>query len=150
MRFGGVLPSDVPAGEAARLASLKADPSLRPTYKPQFVAEAENTFEKATVLNPAYKCLPQGVPRIGAPAEIVQHCDVVIFLHPQGDNNNSPSTFRVISTNNPPHDPDADAMSNGDSIGHWEGDTLVVYVANNIDPDTRLDGEYRSTIRTCM
>lgn len=128
------------AGEAARLASRKADTSLRPKYKPQFVATAENNFERATFLDPAYKCLPQGVPRLGAPTEILQHGDAVVLLYPQGDNNNSLSSFRVIPTNNPPHDPDADSMSNGDSVGHWEGDTLVVDVTN-IDPDTWLDGD---------
>jgi hypothetical protein len=37
-----------------------------------------------------------------------------------------PGTFRIIPTNGGPHPPDPDPTWMGDSIGHWEGDTLVV------------------------
>jgi plastocyanin len=37
-----------------------------------------------------------------------------------------PGTFRSIPTDGGPHSPDPDPTWMGESIGHWEGDTLVV------------------------
>jgi hypothetical protein len=37
-----------------------------------------------------------------------------------------PGAFRVIPTHGGPHPSDLDPTWYGDSIGHWEGDTLVV------------------------
>ena len=37
-----------------------------------------------------------------------------------------PGTFRIIPTDGGAHPTDPDPTSMGDSIGHWDGDTLVV------------------------
>jgi hypothetical protein len=37
-----------------------------------------------------------------------------------------PQTIRMIPTDGRPHPKDPDTSFNGDSVGHWEGDTLVV------------------------
>jgi hypothetical protein len=106
--------------------------SLRPVYKAQFAAQQEKAFINADSLDPSYSCQPQGVPRIGAPNEIVLTPTAAIFLYSARNN------YRVVPTDGRGHNPNADAMAMGDSVGHWEGDTLVVDVVN-FSPDTWID-----------
>jgi hypothetical protein len=46
-----------------------------------------------------------------------------------------PQTIRWIPTDGRPHSEDPDVSFNGESVGHWEGDTLVV---DTIAIDTRM------------
>jgi hypothetical protein len=56
------------------------------------------------------------------------------------------NTFRLVPTDGRPHDPDAEPSYYGDSIGHWEGDTLVVDATDfNDDTWLGLDGWFHST-----
>jgi hypothetical protein len=50
-----------------------------------------------------------------------------------------PGTFRIIPTSGGPHQADLDPTWMGDSIGHWEGDTLVVDIAGFNDK-TEVNG----------
>ncbi len=70
-------------------------------------------------------CLPPGVP--GAtqqpyPLQIVQTPNLVVILY------EAYHLFRVIPTDGRPHPKDLDPTWMGNSVGHWEGDTLVVDV----------------------
>jgi hypothetical protein len=121
------------ARDLSGVAQRKADTAARPSYKPQYVAKAEENFDKAALLDPSFQCRPDGVPRLGAPAEINQTPAAVYFLYNNG-------SYRIVPTDGRQHDPSADAMPNGDAVGHWEGDTLVVDVTN-FDPDTWLDAD---------
>ena len=57
----------------------------------------------------------------------------------------SGNTFRIINVDGRPHDPKADSSYYGDSIGHWEGDTLVVDTTNlNDDTWLGIDGWFHS------
>ena len=96
--------------------------------------------DKQGVLDPAFYCKPQGVPRMGPPSQIVQTPGQVVFLYGTGN------LFRIIPTDGRPHRDDADPSYMGDSIGRFEGaDTLVVDVTNFND-DTWLgsDGYFHS------
>jgi len=126
------------AGNIAGVAAREKNASLRPTYKPEFQAKAKEYFEKAAYFDPAYKCAPPGVPRLGAPTEIVQTPSAVYLLY--ANLVSIPNPYRIIPTDGRQHDPNAEAMANGDAVGRWEGDTLVIDVAN-LDPDTWLDGD---------
>ena len=112
-----------------------ADPSLRPAYKPEYQARVADNFKRQQYLDPAFRCQPEGIPRSGAPKEIVQTPAALYFFYRTLENNNS---FRVIPTDGRPHTKDADGMSDGDAVGRWEGDSLVVDVTNFND-DTWLD-----------
>src|SRR5580765_3738674 len=112
----------------------------KPDYKPELLAKVKELSDKQGVLDPAFYCKPQGVPRMGAPTQIVQTPGQVVFLY--GGSN----LFRVIPTDGRPHRADADPSYMGDSIGRFEGgDTLVVDVTNFND-DTWLgsDGYFHS------
>lgn len=99
----------------------RMDPNL-PVYKPEHWARVEFLDVNGNFEDPEIKCYPDGLPRIGPPSKIVQTPTEMIFLY-QAHN-----TFRVIPTDGRPHDPirSQDLTYYGDSLGTWEGDTLVI------------------------
>jgi hypothetical protein len=85
-------------------------------------------------------CLPRGVPdTIGEPypIQIVQTPSLVVILYEAGE------LFRVIPTDGRPHPKNLDPTWMGNSVGHWDGDTLVVDVTGVNDKVSV--GEYRHT-----
>lgn len=88
----------------------------------------------STVLSdPIYSCYPPGVPRIyllNFPMQIVQVSGQVIMLF-EFDH-----FVRRIYTDGRPHDKDAGPLWMGDSIGKWEGDTLVADTVSFNDKTT--------------
>jgi hypothetical protein len=115
---------------AERDAALRRrmDPN-RPIYKPEFWKKVQDLDYNGNTEDPTFSCMPAGVPRMGPPNKIVQTSDEVIFLY------ESKNQFRVIPTDGRPHDPlkSQDLTLMGDSVGHWEGDTLVVDVIGFVD-----------------
>jgi hypothetical protein len=105
----------------------RADPN-RPIYKAELWDKVQNLDYNRNEMDSYFSCKPPGVPRMGPPARIVQTAKDLILLY-QGLYV-SVNTFRVIPTDGRPHDPIAseDQTWLGDSVGHWEGDTLVVDV----------------------
>lgn len=116
-----------------------ADSSRRPSYKPEFASRQRELMHTASLNDPSIHCYPGGVPRIGAPTEITQTATTVYLLYAGEFDEDITNTFRVIRIG-ASHDPEADLTPDGDSIGWWEGDTLVVS-AVNLDPTTWLDGD---------
>ena len=92
----------------------------------------------STVLSdPIFSCFPPGVPRIyllNFPVQIVQIPGQVIMLF-EFDH-----FVRRIYTDGRSHDKDAGPLWMGDSIGKWEGDTLVADTVSFNDKTT-LDRE---------
>lgn len=75
-------------------------------------------------LGPWADCLPAAVPAVFGVTfewEIVQGVDRLVILY-----DFPPSSNRVIPMDGRPHPVDPDPTWTGDSVGHWEGDTLVV------------------------
>jgi len=86
-------------------------------------------------------CSPTGVPGayfVPYQWEIVQGRDRVVILYEY------PHLFRVIPTDGTPHPADPDPTWMGDSVGRWEGDTLVVDTVGFNDR-TELPGGYKHT-----
>ncbi len=134
-----VLDRDAPEIDARAQPNFKAraaDNSRRPPYKPQFVAKQRELMYTASRIDPGIHCYPKGVPRLGAPTEIVQTPTTVYFFY-AGE-----QAHRIIPIGGR-HNPDQDPLPNGDSIAYWDGDTLVVDVVN-FDSETWLsrDGDY--------
>ena len=130
--------------EAPELGGLPGGmpPLDRPKYKPEFVARVNDLDERQVAEDPILRCENPGLPRIGPPDKIVQTQSEVIFLYDDVNGN----FFRIVPTDGRGHRTDVEATSLGDSIGHWEGDTLVVETVNFND-DTWLidDGSFHST-----
>jgi hypothetical protein len=97
------------------------NPNL-PLYKPEYWERVQHLDVHGNTNDPEMKCYPDGVPRIGPPSKIVQTPAEVILLY---QNHN---TFRIVPTDGRDHDPirSQDLTWNGDSVGRWEGDTLVI------------------------
>jgi hypothetical protein len=100
-----------------------------PLYKPEYWERVQYLDQHGNIEDPEWKCRPPGLPRMGPPNKIVQTTNEVIFLY---QNHN---TFRVIPTDGRTHDPvrAADVTWHGDSVGSWEGDTLVIDVVGFTD-----------------
>jgi len=76
--------------------------------------------------DPTAHCFPQGVPRsmyIPQGVELIQTSDYIVFLFER-------MSWRIVPLDGRPHLPDTMRLWQGDSVGHWEGDTLVVDTAN--------------------
>ncbi|HTI41439.1 MAG TPA: hypothetical protein VL693_06415 [Vicinamibacterales bacterium] len=109
-----------------------ADPN-QPPYKPELKAKVEELARTESKTDTAFFCKPGGVPRIGPPHAILQAPGMpIVFLYQLGAGN----SFRQVPTDTREHDDIALSignMYNGDSIGRWEGNTLVVETVGFID-----------------
>ncbi len=76
--------------------------------------------------DPTAHCFPAGVPRsmyVPTSFQIIQTSGYILILHER-------TSWRIITLNGRAHLPDAIRLWQGDSVGHWEGDTLVVDTTN--------------------
>ena len=126
--------------EAAEPAPARV-PAERPAYKPEFLATVRDLDDRQVEEDPALKCFPPGVPRIGPPDKVVQTPGQVVFLY----NDITGSHFRTVPTDGRGHRMDIGPSYLGDAVGRWEGDTLVVETVN-FNEDTWLtdDGTFHT------
>jgi hypothetical protein len=103
-----------------------------PPYKPELVAKVRDLADRQSKMDPAFYCAPKGFPRVGPPTEIVQVPKTLVFLY-DTVNSSEQNAFRVVSTDGRGHDATLNPSFYGDSIGHWEGNTMVVDVTNFVD-----------------
>ena len=104
------------------------EPDMTPWAKEKFEETKPSNGPRTHTLketdDPVLKyCYPPGTPRIYLqpfPMQIVQTPKEVIILFEYDH------TVRHIYTDGRPHSPDLTPSYMGDSIGHWDGDTLVV------------------------
>lgn len=103
--------------------------SNRPLYKPQYWEMVKENDANANEEDPSNQCMPAGVPRLGPPSYISQTPDHMMFVYPgQGGLIATQTSYRMIPMDGRKHTnlQDLDGSYNGEAIGHWEGDTLVV------------------------
>lgn len=97
-------------------------------YQPWALAERERRQRPENALeDPELHCYNAGVPRqpyIG-PSQILQTADHLVILY------ELTHSYRIITMDGRPHLPKSFHLWQGDSVGHWEGDTLVVETTNN-------------------
>lgn len=98
------------------------EPPVQPKYKPQYQAKVDELNKNQIDTDPAWYCGPPGVPRIGPPHKIMATPkEIAFFYHTLSGN-----FYRIIRMNAAHRD--VEVSAHGDSIGRWEGDTLVVDV----------------------
>src|SRR5712691_10875394 len=143
----GTIYIDVPPAKGGTLPKLDAtlseqlrhqvDPNP-PPYKPEALAKVKELASDTVHTDPAFRCKPLGVPRAGAPRQIVQTPKLTVILYQiDAGDGDQPGSYRLVPTDGRAHRTDVDPSYFGDSIGHWEGDTLVIDVTHFND-DTWL------------
>jgi len=120
---------------ASRRTSLVIEPSdgrvpVRPAAEKRrtdYAAQESDGFE---FMSPWDRCITRGIPGAFFPAgynnayQIVQAPGYVVIHYEMIH------AARVIPTDNRKHLPEAMRFWDGDSVGHWEGNTLVVDITN--------------------
>jgi hypothetical protein len=99
--------------------------AVRPPYQDWMLPKLKELHDRRNIDDPQARCLLVGVPRITyepLPIKIIQTKDEITFLY------ETFHAFRVIPTDGRKHPDDIDPSFMGDSVAHWEGDTLVVDV----------------------
>ena len=108
----------------------------RPLYKPEFWDKVQQLDMWTNKEDPVMTCQPLGLPRQGPPRRIYQTENDITFLYGQfSDAGGGLAEFRVIPTDNREHAPNSEyaATYYGDTVGHWDGDTLVLDSVGFVD-----------------
>jgi hypothetical protein len=94
-----------------------------PMYKPEYWERVRELNDNGSQEDPSYSCGPGGVPRMGAPAEIIQMPKKTIFLYGAWG-----FQVREIPTDGRPHSKESELEGTwmGEGLGSWDGDTFVV------------------------
>ena len=96
-------------------------PPLKPGAEKFRIVRGPNDVRGNTTLGT--DCKPLGVPQSFVtpyPFQIVQTPKLILMVFEY------PNAIRFIPTDGRPHPPDPDPTWMGDSVAHWDGDTLVV------------------------
>ena len=135
-----------PSGATPRTADGKPDfsgvwwaPVTTEPGKPEWLPAAQKVAAERQANNrkdsPQVRCLPSAVLRRGPLVEFVQSKAVIIEM----TDDDSPG-FHHIYLSGHEHPKEPDLLWYGDSVGRWDGDTLVVDRVNFVD-EVWLDGD---------
>ena len=94
-------------------------------YDAKALEKIQEFRRRQNIDDPNGLCLLPGIPRIyqmPMPFKIIQLPNEVIFVH------EAFRGIRIVPTDGRPHPDDVDPAYLGDSVGRWEGDTLVIDV----------------------
>lgn len=127
---------EIPLGPGA--FRPQSQPVLTPAYAAKLKAFNDAKAKGGEQDNPSANCVPPGMPEI-----MGQPYPIEFFFGPgqvaiQAE---AYEQIRHIYTDGRKHKADPDETYNGDSIGHWDGDTLVVDTVG-FTPDTPLGLSY--------
>jgi len=101
----------------------------RPIYRPEHWDEVIYLDMWTNRYDPIMTCQPMGIPRQGAPGRIYHtEADITLLYGRGGDGGGGYPDFRVIATDGREVDERQVIQTKytGHSVGHWEGDTLVI------------------------
>jgi hypothetical protein len=100
----------------------------RPIYKPEYWDKVQQLDMWTNKYDPVMTCQPLGVPREGPPRRIYQSDKDITFIYTGGDAGGGYGEYRIFPTDGRAHrkGDDQDYTYLGDTVAHWEGDTLVL------------------------
>jgi hypothetical protein len=107
-----------------------------PVYKPEFWDKIQELDQWTNKYDPVMTCQPLGLPRHGTPRRIIQQDkDVVFFYGANADYGGGAAEFRDIPTDGRQRNPRTQSLATyyGNSVGTWQGDTLVIDSTNFVD-----------------
>ena len=107
----------------------------RPIYKPEFWDKVQELDQWTNKFDPIMTCQPMGIPRALTPRRIFQTVNDITMLYTTSDYGGGNREFRSIPTDGRKHDPQKaiEATYMGYTVGHWEGDTLVLDSISFVD-----------------
>jgi hypothetical protein len=123
------------------LAAIHRPEGQPPDPLPWAEAIARKRRENRNIDSPGAHCLPTGLGASGIlrPYRFVQTRDVLVIV----EENNDPTRQIYLDGRRHPDDPNPSYM--GHSVGHWEGDTLVVDTVGLTDRGWIAFGSYPQT-----
>jgi len=104
-----------------------------PMYKPEHWDQIQELDMWTNKYDPIMACLPIGIPRHGTPRRIIQtDYDVIFFYGANADYGGGNNEYRDIPIDGRELTDQQLSLSAfyGQSVGHWEGDTLVIESIN--------------------
>lgn len=114
-----------PNAPAVLSASDRPATAEKAPYQPWAAQKVLESYKIRAIDDPDAQCLPPGIPRTSVlglfPTQIVQTPQQIVFLYEYMHE------YRIVPINGK-HRDDIEPTYMGDSVGHWEGDTLVVDV----------------------
>src|SRR5579872_2660620 len=119
-----------------------AQPGTVPSYKSEFVGKVRDLGHRSGYTDPTWNCAPPGIPRVGPPYKIVQRPGEVVFIYTDFGITYVGMVPRVISTEGGKIPEGYDPSFYGNSVAHWEGDTLVVEGQNFVTSTWMAPGGY--------
>jgi hypothetical protein len=131
--FSGVWTNNPPESTRAfQNWSFSNDPPALTAWGRERYEQSKPTFGERSVPvgdtnDPVYECFPPGTPRVFLhpfPLEIIQQPDRILMVFEYDH------VIRQIYTDGREHRTDLAPMWMGDSVGRWDGDTLVVETRN--------------------
>jgi hypothetical protein len=134
------MPGDQPgAATAATQSALPSQPRRDPIpFQPWAREKAQEILNLRSIDDPTSRCLPGPSPRAHSvslfPMQFVETPKQIVILYEYFN------VFRVIPLDEKRHPDDLEPSFLGHSIGHWEGDTLVVDIVGFNDKGWVLSG----------
>ena len=101
----------------------------RPLYRPEHWDKVQALDMWTNKEDPVMTCQPLGIPRQGSPRRIIQSANDVVFFYSQyADGGGGQGEYRIVPIDGRKHDERQTRTTTymGYTVGHWEGDTLVL------------------------
>ena len=124
--FHGLVGKAVEGGLPPSLREFDPKQEEPPPYQPWAAAKVKMSDVQVELGRASVNCLPRGIPGMllinPYPIQLIQTPGQFVQLDELNNN------WRVVPLDGRAHTKDVDPTFNGEGIGHWEGDTLVIDV----------------------